>query len=176
MIAPTRKQAPGRLWLWITGLAVASGCGYYSFTGASIPAHLNTIAIPIVEDNSASPVTALSETATRLLTDLFVGQTRLSLEPDEDEADVVLTARIDRYENAPASVSAEERAEINRVTITVSVRYFDRLENKEVLQRTFSSFGDYEPAVAGLQGEIDAAQRAMVNITNDIFTAATSNW
>ncbi len=157
-------------------MLAASGCAYHSFTGATIPANLNTVAIPLVEDNSLSPLTTLDEELTELLTNRFVQQTRLTLETNEDEADVILTARIDRYTNAPTSVSGQERAEFNRVTLTVSVRYFNRVEDKEVFQRSFNSFDDYDPIQGGLEQEEEAARNALENIADDIFTAATSNW
>jgi hypothetical protein len=152
------------------------GCGYYSFTGASVPSHLNTIAIPTAEDNTASPITTLSDELTRRLTERLVGQTRLSLQPEQEEADAVLISRIDRYTNQPAAVGAQDLAELNRVTITVSVTYMDQVEDQELLQRSFSSFADYNPAEAGLDGEVRAVQQVLDDIADDIFTAATSNW
>lgn len=157
-------------------LAVVPGCGYYSFTGASIPPHLKTVAIPLVEDNSLSPLTTLGETLTELLISRFVRQTSLSLETNEEDANAVLTATITRYANAPTSVTGEERAELNRVSVTVSVRYYDNVEDKEILQRTFQSFEDYNPLEGGLDAEEEAARSALANIADDIFTAATSNW
>lgn len=157
------------------GLALG-GCGFYSFTGASIPAHLNDITIPLADDNSTGPVTTLGDDLTRLLIERFVGQTRLSLQPEEEESDVILTTRIDRYSNDPAAVSAQERASLNRVTIVVHARYFDQSQNEEILQRTFSSFAEYDPSTDGFEGELAAARIALTNIADDIFTAATSNW
>ena len=87
-------------------LLLLNGCGYYSFTGATLPEHLNTVAIPLAEDNSLSPLTTLDEALTELLVTRFVRQTRLSLETSEDDADAVLTATIDRYTSAPTSVTA----------------------------------------------------------------------
>lgn len=178
-----RHGLPGELFgrgiftsLVLSLFLALGGCGYYSFTGATIPAHLSQISIPLAEDNSAGPVTTLGDDLTRLLIERFVGQTRLSLQPDEEESDVVLTTRIDRYSNDPAAVSAQERAALNRVTIVVHARYFDRSRNEEILQRTFSSFAEYDPATDGFEGELAAARVALTNIADDIFTAATSDW
>lgn len=157
-------------------ILTAAGCGYYSFTGASIPSHLNTVAIPLVENTSASPITGLDDQLTRLLQDRFVGQTRLSLATSEEEADAVLEVRIRNYANQPTSVGGNERAEQNRLNITVEVRYFDRVEEREVLARTFTGSAEYSPVEQGLQGEEEAALAALENIADDIFTAATSNW
>jgi hypothetical protein len=176
-VRPARIRNPGSgIPLTVFLLLFIGGCGYYSFTGAAIPQHLREIAIPLAEDNSTSPFPTLGDNLTRQLIDRFVGQTRLSLQPSEDQADVVLTSRIDRYMNQPASVGAGERAELNRITISVSVSYFDRVENEELMTRTFSAFSEYDPIREGLDGEQAAAQTALLNIANDIFTAATSNW
>ena len=152
------------------------GCAYYSFTGATVPAHLDTVAIPIAEDRTLSPVATLGETLTELLVDRFVRQTRLALETSEDEADAVLTATLERYSNEPTAVTGEERAAANRVTISVAVRYYDRVEEREILQRSFQSFEDYDPTAGGLDAEEAAAAAALANIADDIFTAATSDW
>lgn len=157
-------------------LALVAGCSYYSFTGASIPAHLNTIAIPLSEDNSVNTLVNLDEDFTELLLARFVQQTRLALQPDETEADAVLRVRIDRYSNLPTSVSGEETATLNRVTMNVTVVYTDRVNNGELLNRSFSSFEEYDPVTQGIEGEKEAALVVLDDIANDIFTAATSNW
>lgn len=163
------------LLLLLAGLSLP-GCAYYSFTGASIPEHLASVAVPLAIDETSSPLTTLDETLTRLLVDRFVGQTRLRLETDEAEADAVLLAAIERYANEPAAVSGDEQAEINRVTLTVRVRYLDQVEERTALERTFTGFGEYDPVAEGLAGEQAAAGLALERIADDIFSAATSNW
>ena len=154
---------------------LVNGCAYYSFTGATIPDNLNTIAIPLVVDNSVNTIPSLSDELTELLVNRFVNQTRLSLLPNEVDADAVLLAEIQRYSNAPSSVSGEETAARNRVTISVSIEYMDQVDEKELLNRTFSNFEEYDP-LEGIDGETQAALAALENVADDIFTAATSNW
>lgn len=157
------------------GVSLAgAGCGYYSFTGASIPDNLNTIAIPLVIDNSLNTIPELSDQLTEELVNRFVNQTRLSLVENEDEADALLSVEIQRYNNAPSSISGEEVAATNRVTITVKVLYEDLEGEKELLNRTFSNFEDYDPL--DISNETVAALAALQNVADDIFTAATSNW
>ncbi len=153
------------------------GCGYYSFTGATIPAHLGTVAIPLVEDLSISIADDLDERLTRLLTDRFVGQTRLQLAVDETDADAVLAGRIERVTVEPVAVGGGDRATQNRVTVTVRVLYTDRVEDRELLERNFTAAVNYDPT----QGDERAAETAAIiaaleNLADDVFTAATSNW
>lgn len=182
---PTRRKplaeslhALRRLWTLVAIVVAASGCAYYSFTGAVIPSHLNTIAIPLAEDNSISTLVDLDESLTSLLVDRFVGQTRLSLQPDQEQADALISARIDRYQNQPASVGGQERATLNRVTISVTTEYIDRTKDEVIFSRSFSSFEEYDPTdpERGLSGEEDAARAVLEKIADDIFTAATSDW
>lgn len=162
--------------LLIAFAASLTGCAFYSFSGASIPSHLETIAIPIAQDNTSSPVNRLGPDLTDLLTDRFVDRTSLSLTTNDTEADALLTARIQRYTNRPTGVSGDERATTNEVTIQIQVRYVDQKKDEELVNQSFRGTATYDPAEAGLQGEIQAAQNALENAADDIFSTATSNW
>lgn len=177
----TTNSAPSRRGWRMLGIVLVmtvslTGCAYYSFTGASIPSHLETIAIPIAEDNTSSPVTNLGNQLTDLLTDQFVGRTRLSLNNNEPDADAVLSARIMRYTNEPTGVSGDERATQNQVSIRVDVRYYDQVTDSTMVEQAFTGSANYDPAQAGLSGEQQAAQLAVERVADDIFTTATSNW
>ena len=89
-------------------------------------------------------------------------------------ADALLSLIITRYDNVPTSVSGNEQATRNRVSITVSVQYQDQVEDAELLNRTFSAFEEYDPFDP--DQEETAAFAALIKIAEDIFTAATSNW
>lgn len=157
-------------------VGLLSGCTYYSFSGASIPSHLETLAIPIAQDNSTSPINTLGNDLTEELTNRFVDRTSLSLTTNDSEADALLEATIQQYTNRPTGVSGNERATTNQVTIRVKVRYTDQKKNKEILNQTFSGVAKYNPGEAGLSGRRQASQNAIENVADDIFTTATSDW
>lgn len=152
---------------------VLTGCAYYGFSGASVPSHLNTLAIPIATNNTASPIPTLGRDLTNRLTDQFIGRTRYTLNNNETDADAVLTTQIRQYTNRPTGVSGDERASTNSVEIEIQVRYYDQVRDSTMLDQTFTGTGRYDP-VSGR--ERDAAQTALDNVTEDIFTTATSNW
>ncbi len=157
-------------------LALA-GCGFYSFSGASLPDALNTVAILPAENAAAAPIPTLADDLTRLLTDRFVRQTRLRL-ASEASADAVLETRLDGYRNDPTAVTGQDQAARNRVTLSAHLLF--RRTNADatappLLDRSFSSFADYDPA-QGASGEAEAARVALRAIADDAFTAATSNW
>ncbi|PSQ68259.1 MAG: hypothetical protein BRD35_05660 [Bacteroidetes bacterium QH_7_62_13] len=168
-------------WGLIRGVTVLlvlslTGCAYYGFSGASIPSHLETIAIPIAEDNTSSPVPTLGRDLTDLLTDQFVGRTSLSLNNNETNADAVLQARITGYSNEPTGVSGEERATVNSVEIRVQARYYDQVEDSTMVEQGFTGSAEYDPTEAGLNGERQAARVALERVGEDIFNTATSDW
>lgn len=151
-----------------------NGCAYYSFTGATIPQHISTVAIPLVEDLSSNPISDLGGSLTERLVQRFVGQTRLQLSTDEAQADALLTAEIQQYSVQPAAVGGANTATLNRLSITVSARYADQGEEQEIFQRSFSSSVEYDPT--DLASEEAAVNEVLDNIADDIFQAATSNW
>jgi len=177
-----KTPASGTGWIVLVSgvlLALATslgGCAYYGFSGASIPSHLESIAIPIAEDNTSSPIPTLGRDLTNLLTDQFVGRTRLSLNNNETNADAVLTARILRYTNQPTGVSGDERATTNSVQVQVQARYYDQVRDSTMVERTFTGSAEYNPTQAGLAGAEQATRLAVERAAEDIFTTATSNW
>ena len=128
-----------------------------------------------MESRATSGPSDLDQQLGDALVERFADRTRLNLEPDEGSADMVVRATVERYTVTPAAVTGDEVAALNRVTLGVRIVVTDRLEDAELLARTFTATADYAPA-EGLAGEADAANRALEQIAQDAFTAATSDW
>jgi hypothetical protein len=165
---------PRRSLFALLALLSLPSCGYYSFTGASIPERIQTIAVPLAEDQSLGGVPAMNEALTDFLIERFARQTRLVLEPDENAADAVLTTAIEQYRNEPVAVTGDEVAALNRVTIAVDVRYVDQVESEELLARTFTASAEYD--ATQIADEEETAVAVLRQIADDVFTAATSDW
>lgn len=158
-------------------VGAGSGCGSYSFTGSALPPHVETISIPIFEDQTRSGIPNLSDSITELLIDRFINRTRLRMAANTIDSDTILSGSVLRYRNQPAAVGGEETATVNRVNITVTARFEDRVKGRDMVpERTFTAFGEYDPVADGIEGENVAAADALRQIADDIFTAATSNW
>jgi len=163
----------------LTSVLVAA-CGVYSFSGASIPDHLQTVAIPIVEDRATGGPAGLDQQLTDALVERFADRSRLSLTEDEEDADAVVRATIERYAIAPVSVaigeqSGQSEAALNRVQLAVRVVIEDRVRSEDLLDRSFTATDDFDPR-AGLAGEADAVIAAVEQVARDAFTAATSDF
>ena len=161
-------------WLAVLG-ALLSGCAYYSFSGASIPEHLRTVAVPLAENLATGGPVGLDRILTDALVERFADRSRLQLSTDEETADAVVQATIERYAVAPTAVTGDNLAALNRVSVAVRVLVTDRVEGRELLARTFTATDDFAPA-DGFQGEAQAAATALEQVARDAFTAATSDW
>src|SRR5690625_5990465 len=100
-----------------------AGCIRYSFTGASIPAGVNTIYIPFFPDQSQSGLGDLSDRLNRALINRFVNQSRLSLNSEKEDADAFVEGAIQNYINRPFSIGGDQQANINEIQITVNASF-----------------------------------------------------
>lgn len=161
--------------LLIASAALLAGCGVYSFSGASLPATLRTVAVPLAVREAPGGPPALDQFVTDALVTRFADRSRLRLEPDEGAADAVVRATVVRYAVAPAAVTDANVAALNRLTLGVRVVMTERGTERPRLDRVFSATEDFAPA-DGLAGEAVASEAASAQIARDAFTAATSDW
>ena len=82
-----------------------TACFAYSFTGASVPEHLKTIAIPIADDRSGSGQPGLRENLTQTLIRKFIGDNTFQVS-ERTSANALLECSIISLSDAPAIVSA----------------------------------------------------------------------
>jgi hypothetical protein len=149
-------------------------CCSYSFTGASVPEHLKTVAIPVADDRSGSGQPGLRELFTSMLTQKFIDDNSLKV-ADRVNANATLDCIISSFSDAPAVVSAGENVQRRRITIGVQVTYRDLVKRKTIFEQTFSNYGEYDP-LGSLTDKTVAISKAIDNITQDILLAAVSGW
>ncbi len=150
------------------------GCCFYSFTGASVPQHLKTIAIPVSDDRSGSGEPGLRELLTDQLTQKFIDDNTLQV-TERTTADAILENTITSLTDAPAVVAAGENVETRRVTISVNVTYRDLVQRKTIYTKSFSNYGDY-PSGGSIAERRNAIETAVDRITEDIILDTVSGW
>ena len=160
--------------LFITPNVVNFGCCIYSFTGASVEPHLQTIAIPFAEDRSGAGEPGLREILTQRLTQKFINDNTLQV-TEKLNANAILESTITSLSDAPAVVTAGEDVPARRITISVRVVYKDLVKRKTVYERTFSNYGDYL-SEGGIAERRNAIELAVDRITEDILLDTVSGW
>lgn len=167
-----------KYWLILAlGLGLSfGGCLRYSFTGASIPEGVNTIFIPFFPDQSNSGLGDLSNRLNEALINRFVNQSKLQLSNTEADADAVIDGVITSYGNRPFSISGNEQASQNEVTISVRATFQYADKEKPEWSKAFTGKFTYDPADNPINGENEAANSALQQIANNMFSDAVSNW
>ncbi len=155
-------------------LIIFTGCCTYSFTGSSVPEHLQTVAIPIAIDRSGSGIPLLKEKLTDELIRKFIDDNSLQV-TSRSKADAVIECTILPVKDVPAIVTAGENVSQRRLTITVKVVYTDLVKRKKIFEKNFSNYGDYEPGNAD-NDRVNAINTAIDKITEDILLAVVSGW
>lgn len=151
-----------------------TSCCAYSFTGASVPEHLKTIAIPIADDRSGSGEPSLREKLTQKLIQKFIDDNTLQVS-ERTSANALLECSVVSLSDAPAIVSAGESVTSRRVTIGVKVVYRDLVKRKTVFEKTFSNYSDY-PSSDPVNGRTTAIETALDLISEDILLDTVSGW
>jgi len=149
---------------------VLQGC-MYSFRG-SLPAHIDSIAIPLFENRTAEY--QINETITDLLTEQFIQENVFRLE-DENTADSILEGAVTRVTDSPNSYNEAEQVIDYRVTIGLDVQWYDVVEDRIRLETSVSGWGVYDANQAN-STRADGIEAAIEKITQDIINDITANW
>jgi hypothetical protein len=156
----------------LLALAVA-GCAY-SFTGASVPPHLKTVAIPLVEDLSGLGEPGLREKFTTEIIQLFTSDNSLEI-ADRGRSDSILEGAILTVTDAPAVVAQGEQVTRRRVTVNARFAFQDMKLRKKMWDRTFSNWGEYDSG-GGLSQRQAGLQDALKKIAEDVLLETVSGW
>lgn len=155
-------------------LLIPVGCGVYSFTGGST-GDAKTIQIDYFPNTAILVEPTLSQSFTVALQDLFLRQTNLKL--TDAGGDLHFEGEITQYRITPIAATAEQTAAQNRLTVGVRVRYYNRLNEEDNFEQTFSFYSDYDGSLQLTGSVLDSAyEEIFERITQDIFNAAVAKW
>ena len=165
-----------RLIFTLLAAAVTVGCTVkYSLSGASIPPDAKTFSVAYFPNNAAMVTPMLSSTLTDALVDKFSRSTRLSQVPEG--GDFAFEGEIIGYTSATASVSSNDYAIQNRLTITVRVRFTNLVDEKASFNnRTFSAYADFDAMTSLDAVEAQLCEEIVEKLCDDIFNATVANW
>ena len=158
----------------ILSIITFSGCKYYSFTGGST-GDAKTIQIDFFPNQAALVEPTLSQKFTQDMQDLFLRQTNLDLVTSG--GDLKFEGEITQYRVIPMSATSQQTAAQNRLTITVNVRFFNRLKEEDDFEKQFSFYSDFDANSQLTGGVLDLAlEEILERIIQDIFNASVAKW
>jgi outer membrane lipopolysaccharide assembly protein LptE/RlpB len=164
-------------WMALAGtLAFLRACGY-SFSGSSLPSHIRSLAIPVLENKSLDYQVA--DEATQALVDRFIQDNRLKVVP-LSAADAVLEGAVTSYENKVYSYTREEEPEQYIVVIHLSLAFKDLVKNREIWkEEDLVASAVYSPGglvPGGPTTEEEARAKALEELANDVLSRTLERW
>lgn len=179
-----------RLWtmdcgLWtifsLLLLASLSGCGNYTFTGASLGPDVKTISIDNFFSDANGGPPNMSQLFTEEIRDYYQANTNLALVPEN--GDLLLEGAITRYEFVPVAPRASGSNEVAdvagliRLNITVSASYINTYDDEFNFEnKSFTFFADFDSDRDPSSVEEELIEEIFDQIIFDIFTATVANW
>ena len=163
-----------KITLFLISSLVIVACGAYSFTGGNT-GEAKTLQIDFFPNQASLVEPALTQRFTNDFRDLFTRQTNLTL--TGSNGDLYFSGEITDFRVTPMSGTSNQTAAQNRLTVTVNVRFVNKLVPKDDFEKTFSFYSDYG-ANSQLTGSVlEAALDEIVErLTQDIFNASVAKW
>lgn len=173
----TQMRINKRFYTWIIAVAfltTLAGCGVYSFTGASIPPEAKTISIQFIENKAELVEPSLSQSFTEALRDRFT--TRTSLYLVDLDGDLQIEGEIRAYDVKPQAIQGDETAALNRLSITVFIKFINIYDENANFESSFTRFEDYSSSQ-----DISEVKEILIpaineQLVDDIFNKAVVNW
>jgi len=174
LIRPYRHLAVSSLILsMIIFTWVIQGCSY-SFTGASISPTVKSISISYLPNNALLVQPTLSRKLTEAIRDKFTNQSNIALVGSN--GDLNIEGEITGYTTEPVAITGDQTAALQRLKITVNIRFTNKQDPTQDFETNFSRFADYNS-----QQRLADVEETLIEIINeelaqDVFNKAVVNW
>jgi len=152
---------------------VVQGCSY-SFTGASISPTVKSISVSYLPNNSALVQPTLSRKLTEAIRDKFTSLSNLNLV--SSNGDLNIAGEITGYTTEPVAINGEQQGALQRLKITVNIRFTNKQDPKQDFETSFSRYADYDARRRLSEVEETLIDNINDELAQDIFNKAVVNW
>lgn len=157
----------------ITALvSVLSAC--YTLNGVSISADTQTYYVEQFDVSAIEAPAEIGQQFSERLKQKINNNTRLAFSDVDPDIDFV--GSIVGFSVTPESPNANNQADLNRLTIRVSVEYTDTKTEKNSYTNTFTDFEVFDASQNLLDIQADLLDAIFERIAEDSFNKAFSNW
>lgn len=158
---------------FLVSVLLLGGCKY-SFTGASISPSVKSISVKYLPNNALLVQPQLSRNLTEAIRDKFTNQSNLNLV--SSNGDLNIEGEITAYSTEPVAITGDQQAALQRLKVTVNIRFTNKQDPKQDFESTFSRFQDYDSKQR--LSDVEASLLDLINeeLAQDIFNKAVVNW
>ena len=159
----------------LVGVLVTACTISYKFNGASIDyTKIKSISIKDFPNQAPLVYPPLAQSFTEALKDIYTRQTRLQMLNENGDLD--LEGEITGYDLTPMAVKEDAYASQTKLTITIRVRYSNRVNPEEDFEQSFSAYREFD-ATQMLQYVQDQLCEEIVDeLVDQIYNATVANW
>jgi hypothetical protein len=162
-------------YCFVIVLALLTACKVkYSLKGTTIPEEAKTISVGFFANNTTLGAPSLSQRFTEKLRDMVSSQTRLALV--SNNGDLQFEGYLSDYNVAPVAIQSTDLAGLNRLTISVNVKYSNKFDAGKNFEQVFTRFADFKATESINAKEAELVQEIFRQITEDVFNRAFNNW
>ncbi len=163
-----------RTWIFLFSMFVISACQVtYSSSGGQFSG-AGTFSVETFKSQTALASPIYAQRLSEALKDLLLQQSPLKLA--ERNGDLRYEGFVTDYRIAPVAIQGNETASLNRLTITIKVKYTNTLEPSLSFDRTFSKFADFDAASDLLSVEEGLWITINDQLLQEIYNASVGNW
>ena len=155
-------------------MILSSSCLRVTFTGASIHPEAKTFSVQYFENNATLINPTLSKTLTEKLQDKIMGQTRLNMV--NQNGDLAFEGEITGYTLQPVAIQGNETSQLTQLTVSINVRFFNRLDESKNFEARFSRFQQFPSSSSLTSVEDGLIETITEELVDDIFNKALVNW
>ena len=167
-----KVKAPCAWLLASTLFIMLSGC--YTLNGVSISAETQTYYVEQFEVSAIEAPAEIGQQFSERLKQKINNNTRLAFSDTDPDIDFV--GSIVGFSVTPESPNANNQADLNRLTIRVSVEYNDSKTEKNSYTNTFTDFEVFDASQNLLDIQNDLLDAIFERVAEDAFNKAFSNW
>jgi hypothetical protein len=146
----------------------------YSFSGASVSPDVKTVAILSFKNNASLAKPNYPQQFAEALRDVFTSQTNLAIV--QKNGDLNFEGEITGYGVAPAAIQTGDQTALNRLTISVNVKFTNTKNEKQNFETVFTRYFDFPGAKSLNEVEQEAIKRINDQLAIDAFNRAMINW
>jgi hypothetical protein len=158
---------------WLPVLFLWCSCGFYTFSGSTLPAHLKTVDIPLFANQSLMP--GVAEELTDALTKRIVSMNLLRI--SSGRGDATIRGKVVDYSNLPRTygTSGVRQVTVSEyvVHITVEVEFADNKGNSALYKGNITGEGIYDFAK---QNETLGRANAEKDVVDQILQHSVQSW
>jgi hypothetical protein len=148
-------------------------CGFYTFSGSTLPAHLKTVDIPLFANQSLMP--GVAEELTEALTTRIVTMNLLRI--SSSRGDATIRGKVVDYSNVPRTYGTSGARQVTVseyvVHITVEVEFADNKGNSSLYKGNITGEGIYDFAK---QTEAVGRANAEKDVVDQILQHSVQSW